>query len=311
MKKKIVLGKFGKIILRYIFSVIIFSCIYYFLWFYNPDYFIVDVEYNKQPLARIRDLVSGDMKPSKKSLYSKQYSLGNLSESVDVLENELYIVRDSISLIEKKETGNRHAVDSLSQIVRNDQQQRFDSLLNARLSPYLAMIDSLQKEIEKSEQKLTLLDSAYEKMETESSLARLKYNKSLIELKLSEDRYKMLNFYLYNSQIYINDSLYADFKKFYDLTSQLLSTKMNLWLSEGNIRSKMYSLWGEVYKYRYPSIDYFDCLYFSLTLSTTVNFGDIIPNNTFVRLIVIIQIIISFVFLGIIIDTIIKKLQTK
>ena len=44
---------------------------------------------------------------------------------------------------------------------------------------------------------------------------------------------------------------------------------------------------------------FFDFLYFSVTTQTTVGFGDIVPNSTFTRIITMIQMMMSYMALGV------------
>jgi hypothetical protein len=78
-----------------------------------------------------------------------------------------------------------------------------------------------------------------------------------------------------------------------------------------SIRMIKYDLETLFYRNRYWRLGYWDMVYFSFLTSTCTSFGDIIPNSTSVRAMIAMQIFISLLFLGIIVNKFVKLFENR
>jgi Ion channel len=75
-----------------------------------------------------------------------------------------------------------------------------------------------------------------------------------------------------------------------------------IWDRQRELRKNRDDLLDTLGGQRIASLDFLDFLYFSLGVSTTNTFGDIIPNSRSVRFTIIIQLIISLVLIGLFVN---------
>ena len=59
------------------------------------------------------------------------------------------------------------------------------------------------------------------------------------------------------------------------------------------------------------SVGFWDFLYYSICVSTTVSFGDIAPNNGWTRFLAVLEILLCMILLGILLNKIIAKLKAE
>jgi len=91
-----------------------------------------------------------------------------------------------------------------------------------------------------------------------------------------------------------------------NLENQVSVVQKSLLEVEGRdsaLRIKMSDLLEQWRAGRVSRLDFYDFLYFSLGVSTTVTFGDIVPNHSIVRTITTLQILASVVLLGMFLNT--------
>ena len=60
-----------------------------------------------------------------------------------------------------------------------------------------------------------------------------------------------------------------------------------------------------------PRLGYWDFLYFSVGAATTATFGDIAPNHTLVRMLTCVQVVLSIVLVGLMINELASKLANS
>jgi hypothetical protein len=89
--------------------------------------------------------------------------------------------------------------------------------------------------------------------------------------------------------------------------TKLQNKFFELEIQRGQIRRQIYDTLYSSREERLSRVKYFDFLYFSLGVSTSSSFGDIIPNSTLVRMTVILQVLISVFALAWLIELIISS----
>lgn len=90
------------------------------------------------------------------------------------------------------------------------------------------------------------------------------------------------------------EAIRAGQKQADDLRADINKTNGNLI----KLRGQLYDAFVEYQQKAHLALSYWDFLYFSVGAATTATFGDISPNHTSVRFLVCLQVLVSVVFVG-------------
>jgi len=139
-------------------------------------------------------------------------------------------------------------------------------------------------------------------------------SKSIAFIVFQYQRYNFLRYglrlYLYTKELGNNEIRYLEFRRFYDIRTFIEPTKFlnNIIHSTKNIINDINIELRNIEEQRIRKEvwNYWDFFYFSLMTMSTTGFGDIIPNNTFIRLMVVLEIFIGIILTIFLINFVIK-----
>jgi hypothetical protein len=311
-KKQSIQRKTTVFAIIYLSTVFIFACIYWVVWYFSSDFFIISEDFNLFPIYEMKTLYTdGKIEESFENVSS---GLNDLYEKVKE-RKRLYIILarekaklDSLSRVTKLEADS--SFEQLDQAISSnfgkyfEQETRPYVLKKAAIEEKKAKITS---DIEKGKNTLSSIDLSQlevERSELELELAKLEYAKSTKE-------YELYGEVLRNRLKFQDANKLHKFRHAQSLQKEAEKQYRNAKESLDSLQvSALYS-WSEMHSERVKRLGILDFFYFSIGISTTATFGDIIPNHRTVRLLVALQLVLSVLIVGILItvigDTIIKS----
>jgi len=278
----------------YIGVIIIFSVIYWRIWIYNSDSFLINNEINESPSEAIRAY----LRSGNKSSLGKSDVASNLQEIMKLFRNDI----DTLELQKKDAINLSERIAKYERAIKGLREKNLKISLENKAA-------EINKEIESLEEKRKWFDN---------------FNKDYLEAKkginiqIAPEILEQINF----SRIAINQAILQkelwmfdkeevkqalalfDKETIHDLQKTIKDKSDNLErfrVLEDKIAQFNTVLQKEsdnIYKNRTEKLGYIDFLYFSVITSTTTGYGDIVPNRTLVRVFVMIQLFVSLILFG-------------
>ena len=280
----------------------IFSVIYQLAWSFDPESFAVNKELNLSPIAYASKVAFDQAELDPEQLITPPTELDDLQNTV---LNMLSKGRDIARSIDKFETD----IEVLKEKIKNGRLQ-FEERVNANLqklekdilSPLQKNEELKKKEIQAIEEQIKSSKTDYYlKLQLEESLSKKRIELIEWERKKLEKELEIAREYLSGSeQIY--DEITQDLKdEFIRLDKELVDQedileKLKNDHQEYSFELEMFLI--NQYTERAELLNLIDFFYYSIGISTTTTFGDIMANSRSVRLLVSIQLLLSVLCLG-------------
>lgn len=135
-------------------------------------------------------------------------------------------------------------------------------------------------------------------------LAHLKYE-------YAKKNAEILDYVIRHFGSFIPDGLSKELTRLNQEWIQLSNKIQNLENSRRTISSRIKKSVNLFHQNRRDTVSFWDFLYYSICVSTTVSFGDIAPNDGWSRFLAIAEILSCMVLLGILLDRVIKKVNKR
>lgn len=287
----------------YILTVILFAGIYYLIWLNKPDNYIINTDLNNNPFEKTykflwtkEKVLPNEYKSLNKvnSEFNELYDeLNNLNKVNDILEDEKKLLEIEIDNIhDKKElevTKNfeKYKEDSLNKLYEKEKEIRNEI---SKLKNKISISNSHQDIIESGK----ILSSKYnlliEHIDVISQLEQKVYSKYIDEYSffISVETKNKLN--------ELANNTYLKNERIRDITKRI-SKK----------REELIDLYEKYRKITIDKLNYIDFFYFSIGISTTTTFGDIIGNSKITRGLISLQLLICIILLTGLVDSILRK----
>jgi hypothetical protein len=284
-----------QIIGLYLLIVLLFAVINWLMFKYNTTSFLISDQLNKH-VERYDFLdPEADLASYHKNAKDRMpITIREFGEIINPNLANLQAINDSLKTKEKNLFDCQLLWDSLSKVASG---MREDSIMEFRrehLAGSQERIDSLKRYLEGKDSTEMIIEGKY------VELAELQYEFA----KKNAEVQSLVVQYIGN---FIPDTLSLQIRK---------CNEDYLWISMGiqelestrrDVSSKIRDLVADFHDNRANSVGFWDFLYYSICVSTSVSFGDIVPNNSCTRLLAIIELLLCLVLVGWIVDEIIRK----
>lgn len=292
------LKKTTKVFLWYLLSILIFGCVYLVFWVINTSYFIVTEEYNQQTL---RPTVVIDELPSK---FDKRKDKNVLD-----LNEQITLQYDKLGDFEKRELAIEDSLKLMhlrSEKLNEQLWKSHDKNLADSITSRTAFISKQKRQVQK------LIADNMERIGNDGGVAAaakaLDYNMKLQNLTLQESKLVLMlhdrgfsdyfDLKLFEQNRLIGDTL----QRLYHAKSPVLDSILAVKIAISDL--------GIGYHFnRMERLGLADFIYFSSGIATASNFGDILPNHTYIRIFVFLQILLSVVLFGYFVNGVIEGIQ--
>lgn len=283
----------------WIVSVLIFSLAYWWAWVARPDSFILNREFNLTPydqlLAKLWSPSAGRMWDSTAaSSPTSAIELDEFSKSVDEIDREATSAQKQLRALEREQA----AIELAAKVVYEEHsaklwsnveqyKQRAVAAESAAVERATTVADALATAAQRSTSPAAAIAAANARVD----LAKAQYALAVRQADAGE-------YVLHHLRELADPDATAKF----DATEAKLATvrkeQNDLMRRLGDLRSQAFKRLEDWYSTRTGRLQWIDFLYFSVGVSTTTTFGDIVPNSRLVRVFVLTQLIFSVLLVG-------------
>jgi hypothetical protein len=283
-------------VLGYVLNILLFSLIYWILWLNNPSDFIVNEQYNEHTIKPFYDY---DDLPNTNETSDKLISASDANDLIKPYYEKLSILNDSLRKVRKLllETEKLDSINQAKLMLSFD--KNFETYLTEQIMPYNKIEDSIKTiiNIQKQKQKLTQVDNdSY--FQYDVSIAKLEIELSKNEVALNKSKLNAYNKVLKRFSSFYNDTLNTIGHLLNAKINKLEKVKYKLLEDVRDKKEKIRSIAVDFYANRVFKLSFFDFLYFSIITASSTGYGDILPNNSTIRNLVSIEIMLSLFLFG-------------
>lgn len=234
---------------------------------------------------------------------------GNFNDAIPLSINEfkdiiqpVFIKLDSINrsiIVFKKIVDSLTCeMDSLSQLAEVIRADNINSFREEALIEYENRIDSLESYLALNDSTQMIIQGKY------VELAELNYQ-------YAAKRYELQTYILQHYGSFIAEDLNI---RMHNDNKKLIAYEDSIQIKEldrFDVSRKIRTTVGLFHANRREAVSFWDFLYYSICVSTTVSFGDIVPNSNLSRLLAISELLICLVLVAVILNRIIKRIEEK
>lgn len=287
-------NKLVKIIIIYFAIVFIFSIIYRLIFLFNTTSFLVSEQLNKHIGGY--NYFEGDIDVEAFHKASKDLmpiSMSELNLLIKPEIKELDSIIKSIEIKRKSLDSITTKLDSLNQIAQKEMNDSIASYSLSVLRDRQTRIDSMINYLKVNENTNILSKSKYDEL-------------AEMEKENAQKDAGLLNNVAKPWSSFISDSLYQKIKQLAHTNFIISSDTQQLSDRKTVLKNYLRDTLDAFYRNRFASVSYYDFLYYSFCVSTTVSFGDIAPNNGLTRLLAVIELLLCMFLVAYILDKIAK-----
>lgn len=284
--------------LGYLAIVLLFSWLYYFLWSVRPDSFIVNSELNLDPLSDIPLLAWQEMNTH---TTIGAPSLGGISvqlASIKARINELDLqVR---SLDQKVDSGRAELVEvgRRNQTITMANGERYRQDITAVASRNVAEAEQVLQAF--SERGLSGHDYGVAEANLRVKLAGLR----VIQAQQMANAY---DFFVSNMGQFGDPQLMAQMDKLHDTTQAQAHEREVVATELMQKRTELIDVVQTWRKQRLEAVSWLDFLFFSIGISTTTTYGDVVGNSKWVRGLISIQLLVCVFVMGGFVSSVVSR----
>lgn len=210
-------------------------------------------------------------------------------ESLDIIMQTILDNNEKKDICQKK-------LDSLSNIVDISRLKRIEIFKDSVLKEYKEKIRDLQYKLQGMDSLEMILSGKY------VELANLNYE-------LAKKRAEVQSYIVNNWGMFVPEKLKDAIKNENENIIKFDREIVELECKRTQMSSNLVNLTNLFHENRRESISFWDFLYYSVCVSTSVSFGDIAPNDNCTRFIALIELLSCIILVGVILDGINKRVN--
>lgn len=282
----------------YLATTLVAALLYWLAWLRSPDHFVVQQEVNLYPIASLSALLWQDLMPT---LPQSTSGLAELTTEANRIIVTARALRERQAQLQTDVARLEQDLRNISQVLEQNRAKRIGEYRRTELAPLEEEKARLERQIAELEKPLTPDRNTYDPLRTVVAEARVELAR--LDLRIAEKRLEVA------TRIVRDFGQLAkpeDFERW--KTVDYEATRVRGELSDtsaryAKLRGETFDLMAKWRRQREERLGLVDFLYFSLGVSTTTTFGDIIPNHTVTRAMVTVQLLISVVTVGLFVNS--------
>ncbi|EMH5178903.1 two pore domain potassium channel family protein [Serratia marcescens] len=289
----------------YFFVVIFFAVLYYGFWLFKPDSFIINPELNVHPFYDMNVMLWSDE--------DYDYPMGSgIDFNVLKKENDEYVLKLS------KDKNDLEKIDSELADLDNE----FNSVYKKKEVEFTEKTKEYEQEMLsafiKHEKDLEASVANFEKdspviVKTNDDVMKIQRigdeRVRLAEARLETARqsFKIADYILKNLMLFTSKETRDDLIKLNEKRTSYNDKRFELVKEMGDKRSAAIDNVGRYYKQYMARLNIIDFIYFSVGISTTTTFGDIVASDRLIRAFVILQLLLCIFIVGGFLNSVMNK----
>ena len=281
--------------ISYTLLVTIFAFIYWFLWIYKPDSFIVNKELNLYPLSDAYEMLWGE------TPYHTAYtvSLDELKLTFDELNEKLQNNDKAIESIEENMRVLEIEEDSISERKEKELDENITKYKSKNIAPFIEKDNEYKSRIEVLEKQLKSLSDPYKRLDVIKEVSNEKVDYSKFRIKMAQKEYEIATDVHKNMAAFISQETLSKLNQMQENRMKYYQQSSDYQKNIGEIRMKVSDFLRSHFDSRKERLSLIDFIYFSIGISTTTTLGDITANGKLARAIVCFQLILCvFIIAG-------------
>lgn len=222
-----------------------------------------------------------------------------ISEFSDFIKPDferLELINDSLKIKEGWLRRDSIKLDSLNILATKNREEAIKVLKENSLSKIQSRIDSLQSYMDGKDSTEMIVQGKYVEM------AELQYE-------YAQKNAKVQTYILNHFGGLISDELSLQISELYGNYIRQSFDIINLESGRRDVSSKIREATLAFHANRLNSVSFYDFIYYSICVSTTVSFGDIVPNNGSTRFVAILELLICLILVGAIVHGVISVIS--
>lgn len=290
-RKKIVLTA-----IAYFLNILIFATVYWMCWGYNPSNFIVNEQYNEQTVRPF--FVNADL-PDTNLFTEKLMTPRDANELIKPLNDTIKNLTRRQQDVDRLLLQNK-ILDSLNnEKLMKSFDKNFEQYLDNQLKFYNKIRDSLTVSISNYENlKQTSDTNSIRYFQFDVEVAKLNVLLAKNDVVINNIKYNAYDKSLKSMPSFYDDTLFQIASLLYDRIGTLEKKKGQLLEHIRNEKEKIRIIAADYYISRVYKLSFSDFIYFSIITASSTGYGDIMPNNSIIRIFVSVEILLSLFLLG-------------
>lgn len=287
-----------KYFIAYGLIVVISALVYWFIFSCNTTSFVISEQLNKRvdrydfldtlDLAKFRDNSKDEVLLTINNFY---LFIKPSFDTLDFINNMLKFNHKAIEKCELKQ-------DSIYQIIEKTRSGAIEEYKDKSLNAMQNRIDSLKCEMQGKDTTELVLSGEYLKL-------------AMMELEYAERNKEVQDNIIKHYGSFVPVDLSEEYQQMYNYMIKLMIDRQNLERNRINVSADIKEKVRLFHENRRETVGLFDFLYYSVCVSTTTSFGDIVPNNTLTRTISLLELLACVFWVGMMINKISKRLDEK
>ncbi|CAH6912737.1 hypothetical protein AB6E22_06925 [Vibrio cyclitrophicus] len=279
----------------YLIVVIFFSFIYFGYWWVKPDSFIVNSELNIKPFEGINHFL-WDENPEY-TVYSYT-SLSSLKKRYDDMFSDIDKAEKRILDVERRFDEIDNEYDKLSVRRNSEVDENFADYDERLLKPYLDIEAKLSSELDNV--KLT----APQSVENDTDIEKIKDIGSkevalaYARLETAKQATRNAQFLLDNVTVFFSQETIDSYNDLNNERQGLYQERYELEARQSEARLAVIDAYRMNIQEARDKVKLVDFIFFSVGISTTTTFGDLIANDRVVKAIITLQLLLCLIIVG-------------
>jgi Ion channel len=278
--------------------VVVAAGVYWLTWLFRPDSFVVQQEVNLYPIGTIDSLLSENQF---KAVSLEAAGLSELSTQANGIIGTVKELKDRQQHLQNEVARLEAESKRLSEMLEENRTKRIDEYRTQQLAPLEAEKVRLEAQIAELENQTPASSGAYDPQR--AAVADLRVELSRHNLRIAERRLEVATRIVDEFGEFAKPEDFEAWKAVNDQVGATLNEIIDTHARYAKLRGEAYELVAKWRDQRTGRLGLIDFLYFSLGVSTTTTFGDIIPNHWITRLIVSVQLLASIIIVGLFVNS--------
>lgn len=265
----------------YVGLILIFSFVFFILWLINPSNFVINNELNHR-LPTDFDEINNSLE------YEEKNRLTDYTDYLEYIRVEYLRLNIKIKMLKSAVMNYSDEIIEMKDKEYNEQRIDYEN----------EILDSLVTKLnEKIFEKEELIKeygygTKYHKSDYDLIISGVNLDIAELNLEIASEE---LNFYLSLENINEYDSMISDnIIKISELQKLMFTYEEDVLQTKRNIAKK----WEDIKYTRIKKMSFWDFVYFSFITATTIGYGDIVPNTTTIRMLVVFESALCIILLG-------------
>lgn len=280
----------------YLAIVLSFATIYWVMFKFNSTSFTLSDQFNKHLDTYFLNPDIDLSKIHHDAKYTIPIKIDDFCSSINPDFIRLKTINDSLDrniMLNDKCESDINELNKIVDEIRTDSVSKFKE---SKLHIYQHRIDSLKRIIEGNDR-------------TEMIINRKFVELAKLEQEYAEQSAKISSYVVEKWGTFLPDSISDRITILHEEYMMLNNQKTILEDARRKVSSKIRDSIISFHQNRHDSVNYWDFLYYSICVSTTVSFGDIAPNNEETRIVSILELLTCIILIGYIVSLFQNKMK--